>query len=152
MQDNFMKVFSSQDVEFTVNGSRYSEPFKLLEELYIVRHDKSLTSKEKNMRVQNIMKEYMEWLGLENIKSSIALNLSNQGNVYKSRESNLSQFNFFVILGLDYLNNIGDMEAVPISIDINGSGDLTINGLDGDLINNENIYIYSDKKVTDNNN
>lgn len=89
---------------------------------------------------------------MENIKTSIALNLSNQGNVYKSRESNLSQFNFLVILGLDYLNDIGDMEAVPISIDINGSGDLTINGLDGDLINNENIYIYSDKKVTDNNN
>jgi len=89
---------------------------------------------------------------LENIKTSIALNLSNQGNVYKSRESNLSQFNFLVILGLDYLNDIGDMEAVPISIDINGSGDLTINGLDGDLINNENIYIYSDKKITDNNN
>lgn len=55
-----MKFFSSRDVEFTVNGSRYSEPFKLLEELYIVRHDKSLTSKEKNTRVQNIMKEYME--------------------------------------------------------------------------------------------
>lgn len=89
---------------------------------------------------------------MENIKTSIALNLSNQGNVYKSRESNLSQFNFLVILGLDYLNDIGDMEAVPISIDINGSGDLTINGLDGDLINNENIYIYSDKKITDNNN
>lgn len=89
---------------------------------------------------------------MENIKTSIALNLSNQGNVYKSRESNLSQFNFLVILGLDYLNDIGDMETVPISIDINGSGDLTINGLDGDLINNENIYIYSDKKVTDNNN
>ncbi|AOY77458.1 hypothetical protein [Clostridium formicaceticum] len=89
---------------------------------------------------------------MENIKSSMALNFSNQANVYKSRKSNLSQFNFFVILGLEYLNTGGGEEAIPITIDINKAGELTINGLDEDLINDSNIFIYSDKKITDENN
>lgn len=85
---------------------------------------------------------------MENIKSSVALNLSNQANVYKSRKSNLSQFNFFVVLGVEYLQEFSSKESIPIAIDINKSGELTLNGLDESLVNDDNIFIYCDKKVT----
>lgn len=53
-----------------------------------------------------------------------------------------------MILGLEYLNHTIQSEALPLSIDISESGELTINGLKEELIDDENIYIYSDKKVT----
>lgn len=81
----------------------------------------------------------------------MALNLSNQANVNKSSKSNLCQFNYFVILGLEYLDDTREGEDIPIVIDIDKTGELTINGLDEDLVKDNNIFICSDKKVTDSN-
>lgn len=85
---------------------------------------------------------------MESIRTSIGLNLSNQANTYSSKKAIINQFNIFVILGLEYLNHTIQSEALPLSIDISESGELTINGLKEELIDDENIYIYSDKKVT----
>lgn len=83
--------------------------------------------------------------------SSLQLNLSNQANTKNAKRSLLSQFNFFVILGLHYLDNKEKMEAIPLSIDIDAAGEITINGLDEELIDGDSIQIYSDKKVTNSN-
>ncbi len=92
---------------------------------------------------------------LNNAISSMNLNLSNQANTIKSEQVNLSQFNFFVILGLEYLyeqiENNREIKGIPIDISIKKSGEMTINGLDQDLIDDNNIRIYSDKKVTNSN-
>lgn len=85
---------------------------------------------------------------LENIRHSILLNLSNQANTIKCTKTHLAQYNFFVIIGLEYLNSFNESEKIPISFYIDKDGNLSINGLDEDKLNNENIYIYSDKKVT----
>ena len=85
---------------------------------------------------------------MENISTSLGLNLSNQGNTYHSKKSVLDQFNYFVILGLEYLSTYAKTEAIPLSIDISKSGELTINGLNEEIIADNNICIYSDKKVT----
>jgi len=55
---------------------------------------------------------------------------------------------FFVILGLEYLNPINTAEKIPIALNIDKDGNLSINGLDEDKLNDDNIYIYTDKKVT----
>ncbi|WP_066501027.1 hypothetical protein [Abyssisolibacter fermentans] len=92
---------------------------------------------------------------MNNAISSMNLNLSNQANTIKSEQVNLSQFNFFVILGLEYLyeqiENNREIKGIPIDISIKKSGEMTINGLDQDLIDDNNIRIYSDKKVTNSN-
>ena len=86
---------------------------------------------------------------MEDIKSSVSLNLSNQANNCRSKNSSLSQFNYFIILGLGYLNEeLRSEESVPIRVKIDKLGELTINGLDIDMVNSENMQIYSDKKVT----
>lgn len=85
---------------------------------------------------------------LKNIRHSILLNLSNQTNTIKCADTHLSQYNFFVILGLEYLNPINTAEKIPITLNIDKDGNLSINGLDEDKLNDDNIYIYTDKKVT----
>jgi hypothetical protein len=86
---------------------------------------------------------------LENIRSTVSLNLSNQANTNKAKKSNLLQLNCFVILGLDYLENAAvPEENIPLSININDSGELTISGLSEEILNSENVKIYSDRKVT----
>lgn len=86
---------------------------------------------------------------MENTKSSIALNLSDQANIYNSQKSHLIQFNIFAILGLGGFEDYTQTEGVPLSIDISKTGEITINGLSKETINDRNIYIYSDKKVTE---
>lgn len=81
-------------------------------------------------------------------KQSLVLNFSNQANTFNCKKSNLSQFNYFVILGLEYLNMNSIKGDIPISINIDKNGNLLINGLDDEFINDRNICIYSDKKVT----
>ncbi len=86
---------------------------------------------------------------MENVKSSISLNMSNQANNCRSRNSSLFQFNYFIMLGLAYLNpDFRAEEAVPVSIKIDKSGELTISGVDIEMLNSENVQIHSDKKVT----
>ena len=86
---------------------------------------------------------------MENIKSSVSLNLSNQANNCRSKNSSLSQFSYVIILGLAYLNaEFRSEEPAPVRINIDKSGELTISGLDIDMMNSENVQIYSDKKVT----
>jgi len=86
---------------------------------------------------------------LEEIKSSVSINLSNQANNCRSKNNSLSQFSYFIILGLGYLNaELRTEESLPISVKIDKLGELTISGLDIDMVNSENTQIYSDKKVT----
>ncbi len=86
---------------------------------------------------------------MEKIKHSLLLNLSNQANTLRCRRTNLSQFNYIVILGLEYLNILEKRDAIPISLDIDEDGELSINGIPGELIDDRNIVIYTDKKVTE---
>lgn len=83
-------------------------------------------------------------------KLSIGLNLSNQTNLVNAVHSHLSQFNFLVILGNDYLNKISEKQAkIPLQIGIDKSGELTIGGLGEEILNNEEkVRIYADKKIT----
>lgn len=86
---------------------------------------------------------------LEKVRHSILLNLSNQANTNKCKGTNLSQYNFVVILGLEYLNILNKKEAIPLSFIIDREGNLSINGLDGESMDERNIRIYSDKKITE---
>lgn len=83
-------------------------------------------------------------------KSSIKLNLSNQSNMVNAFRSHLSQFNFLVVLGNEYLSKVDEkQDKIPLQICINKLGELTIGGLDIDILNNaEKVRIYSDKKIT----
>lgn len=87
---------------------------------------------------------------LDKKKSSLKLNLSNQSNLINAFRSHLSQFNFLVILGNEYLSKVDEnQDKVPLQISINKSGELTIGGLDIEVLNNsEKVRIYSDKKIT----
>ncbi|HHV99371.1 MAG TPA: hypothetical protein GXX36_07330 [Clostridiaceae bacterium] len=86
---------------------------------------------------------------MEDIRSSVSLNLSNQANNCRSKNSSLSQYNYLIILGLGNLNTeLRAEESVPVRVKIDKSGELTISGLDIDMANSENVQIYSDKKVT----
>ncbi|KNF08066.1 hypothetical protein CLPU_10c01210 [Gottschalkia purinilytica] len=80
--------------------------------------------------------------------SSLLVNLSNQGNIFKGKKSSVSQFNFIVMIGNNEINNIEKKNGISISIDINKLGEISIDGLDENQINDENIKIYADKKVT----
>ncbi|GFN36605.1 hypothetical protein [Tepidimicrobium xylanilyticum] len=86
---------------------------------------------------------------MEKVKHSLLLNISNQANTIRCRKTNLSQFNFIVILGLEYLKSLDKSKGIPISINIDEEGDLSINGIPGEVIDDRNIYIYTDKKITE---
>ena len=80
-------------------------------------------------------------------KLAMASNLSNQANIHNSEKALLSQFNYFVLLGLEYLErNIKKIDQIPLAIRINRSGELEINGLNEDSL--KNMHIHTDKKVT----
>ncbi|AOY77459.1 hypothetical protein [Clostridium formicaceticum] len=59
-ENTFIKVTSIEDAEFTIYSKKYNNPIELLEKLYRIRNEKSLSNEEKNKKVQKIMKEYME--------------------------------------------------------------------------------------------
>ena len=77
-------------------------------------------------------------------------NLCSQGNTGKANKTNLLQCNHLVIIGLEHIyKDFKDVEYIPISININGTGEIEIVGLEENIINNsDNIRIYTDKKVT----
>lgn len=85
---------------------------------------------------------------MRNAKHSLILNLSNQANTFKGNKSNLRQFNFVTILGLEYLSDINTTDLNPVALYIDKDGNLSINGIDGELLDDKNIFIYTDKKVT----
>lgn len=86
---------------------------------------------------------------MEDVLSFVSLNLSNQGNGVKISRTNLYQFNCAVICGLDCLENATrDEELIPVSFKIDKTGNLDIKGINIDVINNDSINIYSDRKVT----
>ena len=85
---------------------------------------------------------------MNNVKHSLLLNLSNQANTFMCRGITLSQYNFVTILGLEYLNRINNFEPIPISINVDKDWNFSINGLDENIIDDGNIYVYTDKKVT----
>lgn len=76
------------------------------------------------------------------------LNLSNQANTFKCKEITLSQYNFVAILGLEYLNGENYSDMIPISINIDEEWNLSISGIGENVIDDENIYVYTDKKIT----
>lgn len=47
------------------------------------------------------------------------------------------------------MNILEKRDAIPISLDIDEDGELSINGIPGELIDDRNIVIYTDKKVTE---
>lgn len=85
---------------------------------------------------------------MNSVKHSLLMNLSNQANTFRCRGIILSQYNFVTILGLEYLKGENDLEMIPISINIDEEWNLSIDGLGEDIINDENIYVYTYKKVT----
>ncbi|EPR10475.1 hypothetical protein [Ruminiclostridium papyrosolvens] len=86
-------------------------------------------------------------------KVSTLLNLSNQANYTKAFKSHLSQFNFIIIMGREYLEKGNDnSKDIPLSISISKSGEIEIVNIDEENNNDidiDNICIYSDKKITD---
>ena len=85
---------------------------------------------------------------MNNVKHSLLLNLSNQANTFKCKEITLSQYNFVTILGLEYLNGEKSLELIPISINIDKDWNLSVDGFGENIIDDGNIYVYTDKKVT----
>lgn len=82
-------------------------------------------------------------------KLSTIINFSNQSNMQKAEKTDLTQYNFAVVLGTEYFNEKNKhVETFPISLKIRKSGELELNGLEQSNINNENVRIYSDKKTT----
>lgn len=81
---------------------------------------------------------------------STVLNLSSQANLHSSDRINLSQFNYLVMLGLEFLNKSKKQaDEIPITISIDKSGQLEIAGLDEETLNNKNkVRVYTEKKVT----
>ena len=85
---------------------------------------------------------------MNNVKHSLLLNLSNQANTFMCRGITLSQYNVVTILGLEYLNRVNNFDLIPISINVDKDWNFSINGLDENIIDDGNIYVYTDKKVT----
>lgn len=87
---------------------------------------------------------------MEDSRSAVALNLSNQSNMYRAKNTDLFQMNTVIMLGLSALDFIGsdDGEYIPVSFTIEKSGDVTISGIDIETIDEDDVYIHYDKKFT----
>lgn len=85
---------------------------------------------------------------MDNSKITLSLNLSNQANTCKSRRTTITQYNLLVIIGLMHMEDRSEKACVPVSVIIDRSGELTINGIDGLSADDRNIFIHTDKKVT----
>lgn len=84
-----------------------------------------------------------------NNKITTLINLSNQANLCKTNKTDISQFNFVVLIGLKYLRQKKESPKIPVSININKDGEMEIGGIDVDtLMNENNVKIYTDKKIT----
>jgi len=58
--DEFLKKIDIENYEISINSIKMGNPAELLEKLYPIKRDDTLTSKEKIERVQKIINEYME--------------------------------------------------------------------------------------------
>ncbi|HHV46594.1 MAG TPA: hypothetical protein GXX53_06825 [Tissierellia bacterium] len=85
---------------------------------------------------------------MNSVRHSLLLNLSNQANTFGCKGITLSQYNFVTILGFEYLNGEKPSEMIPISINIDKDWNLSIEGFGENIIDDGNIYVYTDKKVT----
>lgn len=88
---------------------------------------------------------------MEQNKLSVVLNLSSQANMKNTKNSVLSQYNYVVILNaspVEKTKNGKHSEKFRVLINIKKSGEIIINGISEEDINNENIKIYTDKKET----
>lgn len=86
---------------------------------------------------------------LNSCKVSRLQNLCNQGNMAKTNESCLSQHNYLVMIGFEHINsNTRDKNHIPITVNISKNGELQISGLDESIVSEDNLCIYTDKKVT----
>jgi len=76
-------------------------------------------------------------------------NLSNEANLCVTQNTELYQLNVAVIIGVNQLReSVFSRTKVPLAIEIGEKGEIEIQGLDGLTVNDENIRIYSDRKMT----
>lgn len=149
LDDKYVSRLITKDAEFTIYMKKLKNPVYILEKLYELRQNKQLSDDEKNGEVKKIMAEYMRWFQLsEKVKHSLAINLSNQANTFRCIRANLGQFNFVAILGLEYLYKKEPNNKIPITINIDKDWNLSMEGLEDDILEDGNIYVYTDKKVT----
>ncbi|MFZ5988373.1 MAG: hypothetical protein ACOYWZ_14780 [Bacillota bacterium] len=87
---------------------------------------------------------------MEQEKLSLKLNFSSQSNMGNAIDTHLSQFSFLAIFGNRFLNKLDESKfKIPLRININKSGELSIDGLDEEvLIKRGEAQVYSDKKIT----
>ena len=87
---------------------------------------------------------------MDDNRISTIMNLSSQANIAKAKQSNLSQFNFVIILGIESIGNPHKcLKKIPITINISKDVELDITGMEGTAVNDEkDIRIYCDRKVT----
>lgn len=52
---------TTENVEFVMNFKKIKNPAELLEKLYLLRENQTLTNAEKNEMVKRIMLDYMGW-------------------------------------------------------------------------------------------
>ncbi|NLW23535.1 MAG: hypothetical protein GXY88_09860 [Tissierellia bacterium] len=57
--DSHIKKIKTKDVEISLYIKKQKNPAQLLENLYLLRHDDSLSKEEKNQAVKKIMVDYM---------------------------------------------------------------------------------------------
>ena len=76
-------------------------------------------------------------------------NLSNEANMCQAEQTTLCLLNICALIGVDYLRQ-GTLvkQKMPLTITIDHTGELTIDGIDGVTINDEHIRVHSDRKVT----
>jgi hypothetical protein len=80
---------------------------------------------------------------------SMILNLSSQANMKNARNSKLGQFNYVVFLGSRVMEDYRRWSnTIRVSMNVKKSGELEINGLPAEDINDPNIKVYSDRKET----
>lgn len=85
-------------------------------------------------------------------KENLTLNLSNQGNLCKTEDTALAQYNFVVVFEPCFQHQAEpglqsfEKEKTPISIFLSKSGELILDGIND--ISADDIQLYSDKKIS----
>lgn len=76
-------------------------------------------------------------------------NLSNEANVCAAHTTEVFQLNAAIIIGINHLRE-GSFSRikVPLEINIGKNGEIEIEGINDLTVDDENIRIYSDRKVT----
>lgn len=58
--EDFLKKISIGNYEMAINNIKLKDPVEILEELYPIKNNDTLSNEEKNKQVQEIIKRYME--------------------------------------------------------------------------------------------